>query len=79
MRAHPQNALTAREAHARRLPHGGGWHGSRGAVDRKGQGREVRIHTTDHQAKDGDLVTVDMHDRPGPGLSAGKSASGWDH
>ncbi len=41
-------------------------------VDRKGQGREVRIHSTDHQAKDGDLVTVDMHDRPGPGLSGGK-------
>ncbi len=41
-------------------------------VDRKGQGREVRIHSTDHPAKDGDLVTVDMHDRPGPGLSGGK-------
>lgn len=41
-------------------------------VDRKGQGREVRIPMTDHQAEDGDLVTVDIHDRPGAGLSGGK-------
>ncbi|MCE2933042.1 MAG: ribonuclease R, partial [Hyphomicrobiales bacterium] len=41
-------------------------------VDRKGQGREVRIPMTDHQAEDGDLVTVDLQDRPGPGLSGGK-------
>ncbi|MCA3632179.1 MAG: ribonuclease R [Methylobacterium sp.] len=41
-------------------------------VDRKGQGREVRIHMTDHAARDGDLVTVDLQDRPGPGLSGGK-------
>jgi ribonuclease R len=40
-------------------------------VDRKGQGREVRI-APDHDAKDGDLVSVDMHDRPGLGLSGGK-------
>jgi ribonuclease R len=41
-------------------------------VDRKGQGREVRIVAADHDAKDGDLVSVDMHDRPGLGLSGGK-------
>lgn len=40
-------------------------------VDRKGQGREVRI-AADHEANDGDLVSVDMHDRPGLGLSGGK-------
>jgi ribonuclease R len=41
-------------------------------VDRKGQGREIRVIADADKAEDGDLVTVDMQDRPGLGLSGGR-------
>ena len=41
-------------------------------VDRKGQGREVRIIGDQVKAEDGDLVAIEMHDRPGLGLSGGR-------